>query len=436
MTRQKLTPEDWSQLRLERLQTTLNRAYRNVPFHQNRQNDIARKTRKDPSLIEDIREIAALPFMERKHLGEHYPYGLFAVPLRDIVRIHTAPGTALNPTVTGYTRQDLGLWREVVARALSAAGVTPHDILQISLDFGLANWGRDYKDGAEELEIGVIPNAPLSSDKQLMVLRDYKTSTLVTTPSEAAHLADLMFKAGMNPTATNLKRFILVGEPVETDCRNFLKDRLHVETWVHYGLSEVPGPAIAFECDEHRGLHLNEDHFLAEIVDPANGEVRPEGESGELVLTTLTTRAFPLIRFRTGDMAKIIPEPCSCGRSLARIEWLPIRADDILTVNGVKVHRNQIQRLLERSLGFDPVCRHFVQKDPDEKKYLEVWIGMEYSFFSDEIKGLEKQVDGLVETLHESLGVPVKIRLKEKKSLSEQERETSVPANGNKGSST
>ncbi len=419
MTRDTLTPEEWSQLRLERLQTTLNRAYRNVPFHQNRQNEIARKTRRDPSLIEDIREIAALPFMERKHLGEHYPYGLFAVPLRDIVRIHTAPGASLNPTVTGYTRQDLNLWREVVARALSAAGVTPHDILQISLDFGLANWGRDYKDGAEELEIGVIPNAPLSPDKQLMVLRDYKTSTLVTTPSEAGHLADLMFQAGMNPTATNLKRFILVGEPVEADFRNLLTERLHVETWVHYGLSEVPGPAIGFECAEHQGLHLNEDHFLAEIIDPVTGRVQPEDEIGELVLTTLTTRAFPLIRFRTGDRARIIPEPCPCGRPLVRMEWLSDRTDDILTVNGVKVHRDQIQSRLARALGFSPDSRYFVTKHPGEKKYLEVWIGMEYSFFSDEIKDLEKQVDGLVETLRENLGVPVRIRLKEKASLAD-----------------
>jgi len=419
MTRDTRTPEEWSQLRLERLQTTLNRAYRNVPFHQNRQNEIARKTRRDPSLIEDIREIGAFPFMERKHLGEHYPYGLFAVPLRDIVRIHTAPGTSLNPTVTGYTRQDLNLWREVVARALSAAGVTPHDILQISLDFGLANWGRDYKDGAEELEIGVIPNAGLSPDKQLMVLRDYKTSTLVTTPSEAEHLADLMFQAGMNPTATNLKRFILVGEPVEADFRNLLAERLHVETWVHYGLSEVPGPAIGFECVEHQGLHLNEDHFLAEIIDPDTGRVQPEGEIGELVLTTLTTRAFPLIRFRTGDRARILPEPCPCGRPLVRMEWLFDRTDDILTVNGVKVHRDQIQRRLARALGFSPECRYFVTKHPGEKKYLEVWIGMEYSFFSDEIKDLEKRVDGLEETLHENLGVPVKMRLKEKASLAD-----------------
>ncbi len=419
MTRDTRTPEEWSQLRLERLQTTLNRAYRNVPFHQNRQNEIARKTRRDPSLIEDIREIAALPFMERKHLGEHYPYGLFAVPLRDIVRIHTAPGASLNPTVTGYTRQDLNLWREVVARALSAAGITPHDILQISLDFGLANWGRDYKDGAEELEIGVIPNSPLSPDKQLMVLRDYKTSTLVTTPSEAGHLADLMFQAGMNPTATNLKRFILVGEPVEADFRNLLTERLHVETWVHYGLSEVPGPAIGFECTEHQGLHLNEDHFLAEIIDPVTGRVQPEGETGELVLTTLTTRAFPLIRFRTGDRARIIPEPCPCGRPLVRMGWLFDRPDHILTGNGGKVHRDQLPGRLARALGVSPGFRYFLTKHPGEKKYLEVWIGMEYSFFSDEIKDLEKQVDGLVETLHENLGVPVGIRLKEKASLAD-----------------
>ena len=209
-----LAPEEREQIQLERLQATLNRAYRNVPFHQNRQNAVAQRNGKDPSVIERVEDVAALPFMERKHLGEHYPYGLFAVPLKDIVRIHTAPGTTRHPTVTGYTRQDLRIWREMVGRAFTAAGIDSDDILQIDLDPGLANWGRDYKDGAEALDVAVIPNTPLSPNKHLMVLRDYKTSVLVTTPSRAVQLTDMMFRAELNPTALNLKRLILVGEPL------------------------------------------------------------------------------------------------------------------------------------------------------------------------------------------------------------------------------
>ncbi|AOY59078.1 MULTISPECIES: phenylacetate--CoA ligase family protein [Desulfococcus] len=408
-----LAPNEREQLQLERLQATLNRAYRNVPFHQNRQNLVAGRNGKDPSAIERVEDIAALPFMERKHLGEHYPYGLFAVPLKDIVRIHTAPGTTRHPTVTGYTRQDLRMWREMVGRAFTAAGITSEDILQIDLDPGLANWGRDYKDGAESMDVAVIPNTPLSPSKQLMVLRDYKTSALVTTPSRAIQLTDLMFKAELNPTALNLKRLILVGEPLMPEVRRRLESRLHVETWHQFGLSEVPGPAIAFECRDHHGLHINEDHFLPEIVDPVSGDVLPRGETGELVLTTLTTRAFPLIRFRTGEKARLMADTCPCGTTFLKLEWFEDRTDDILNINGVKVHPSQITRHIEDALSFVPKYRAAVREAEGEKKLLEAAIAMDDRLFSDEIKILEKRIHQLESSLRENLGVPVRIRLME-----------------------
>lgn len=411
--------EERRQLQLERLQSTLNRAYRNVPFHRNRQNRVAKETGKDPSIIEDLGEIARLPFMTRAHLGEHYPYGLFAVPLRDIVRIHTAPGTSLNPTVTGYTEQDLGIWREMAARALDAAGVTSEDILQIQLDAGLANWGRDYKDGGESLSVGVIPNTPLSPEKQLMILRDYRTSALVTTPSGAFQLMETLFKTELNVTALALKRLIFVGEPVSKAFRDQVESQFHVTSWSHFGLSEVPGPAIAFECRHHEGLHINEDHFLPEIVDPETGEVLAAGISGELVLTTLTTRAFPLIRFRTGERARLIPAPCPCGVPFVRMDWLPERADDILNINGVKVHPEQIQRHLTAVLGFAPDYLYDVRRDPGERNRLEIQLGVDGDIFSDEIKMLERQVTTLRANLTENLGVPVAVRLKEKRRLND-----------------
>ncbi len=409
------------QVQLERLQSTLNRAYRNVPFHQNRFHEHGM----DPSRIETLADLAKLPFMMRKDLGEHYPYGLFAVPLRDIVRIHTAPGTNPNPTVTGYTKQDLKVWGEMTARALAASGVNPLDILQVTFDPGLANWGRDYKDGAELLGASVIPNTPLSIEKQLMVLRDYKTTVLIITPSSASQLASHMFHTKFNPTGLNLRVLILVGDSVDKEYREFLEERLHAKVWLQYGLSEVPGPAMAFECENHRGLHVSEDHFLPEIVDPETGENLPEGESGELVFTSLSTRAFPLIRFRTGDRARLLGETCSCGCPFARIEWDGERTDDLLSINGVKLHQHQIFRHLTNALGYAPDdCRifknqHSYQEKHGARNFLEVWLAIDEHLFSDEIKMLEKLINRAEEKLAENTGVPVKIRLREKRTIRE-----------------
>ncbi len=412
-------PEETSQLQLERLQSTLNRAAKNVPFHRNRLLSGRGAGEPPPAFVESLEDLALLPFMERKHLGEHYPYGLFAVPLRDIVRIHTAAGATVNPTVSGYTPQDLGIWREVVQRALAAAGVTPHDILQIALDWGLANWGRDYKDGAEALGASVIPNTPLSLEKQLLVLRDYKSSALITTPSAAAQLAKRIFALNLNPTTLNLRTLILVGEPPDRGFRDHLEDQLHVVTWLHYGLSEVPGPAVAFECRSHEGLHVNTEHFLPEIIDPATGRVLRKGETGELVLTTLTTRAFPLIRFRTGDQARLIPHPCPCGSPSIRIEWLPARTDEMLNIDGVKVHGRQIRHHIESVVGGAVEFHHFVKRRPDEKNSLEIWLTMEDNLFSDEIKVLERLVRDTQERLHENIGVRVAIHLRERSTLTQ-----------------
>ena len=408
------------QIQLERLQSTLNRAFRNVPFHQNRFQEHGI----DTFHVETLSDLSKLPFMERKDLGEHYPYGLFAVPLRDIVRIHTAPGTNLNPTVTGYTKQDLKIWREMVARALSASGVTALDILQITFESGLANWGRDYKDGAEALEASVIPNTRLSLEKQLMVLRDYKTTVLITTPASASQLVSYMFRSEFNPTGLNLKTLILVGEAIDHEFRAFLENRLHVSAWLHYGLSEVPGPAMAFECQNHQGLHVSEDHFFPEIIDPESGEVLAPGEMGEVVFTSLSTRAFPLIRFRTGDKAKLITETCSCGCPFARIEWAGERSDDLLTIDGVKLHQSQIIRHLEKSLGFAPdhyrifKQQHSYLEQYGARNYLEVWLRMNETLFSDEIKMLQKLLHSAEDKLHENIGVSVKIKLKEIRTFS------------------
>jgi len=405
--------EERAQLQLERLQSTLNRAYKNVPFYRN----LLQEKGIEPARIETLTDLQYIPFATREHFSDNYPYGLFAVPLRDVVRIHTAQGTALKPTVSGYTKQDLLVWRELVARSLFAAGVSKNDILQIDVDPGLINWGQAYKDGAEAVESSVIPLTILTPEKQLMLLRDYKTSVLITSHSAATQMMHLVFRSNLNPNELALRTVVLVGEPPDAGIQDRLKHELHVKTWVHYGLSEVPGPALAFECEARQGLHVSEDHFLPEVVDPTTGGVVPEGVAGELVLTTLTTRAFPLVRFRTGDRVRLLPGACPCGRSLSRIEWLSSRTDEMKVIRGVKVHHQQIAYLLERTLGFLPNSYRFLIRSEELRDFLEVWLKVDEAIFSDEVKGMERLCLRLGKELTQELGVPVKIRLKEESSF-------------------
>ncbi len=404
------SPEDKHQLQLERLQSTLNRAFRQVSFHRQRM----KAAGIEPGQIESAADVAKLPFLERADFNEHYPYELFAVPLRDIVRIHTAPGTSRNPTVSGYTAQDLVNWRHMTRRALSAASVSPNDILQIAFNPGLANWGRNYKDAAEDMGVSVIPNTWLSTEKQFMVLRDYKTTVLITSPAFALQLAGYMHRMQVGPAALNLHTIITAGEKISDKLRQTIGEQAFVTCWEHYGLSEVPGPAIAFECKMHGGLHINEDHFLAEIIDPETMQVIPPGQPGELVLTTLTTRAFPLIRFRTGDKARIMEEPCSCKSPLARIEWFSERVDDIMKVDGVNIHRQQVVSIIEDGLPVSAAQVNCRVNDDNGRKFLEIFLPMNEEIFSDEIKEIEMLLRKTEDRLREDLGVAVAIRLLEK----------------------
>lgn len=397
------------QLQIERLQSTLNRAYRNVPFHQSR----FREMGLDPSSVESIDDMYRVPFMSRDDMGNHYPYGLFAVPLRDIVRIHTAPGTTKNPSISGYTLHDVDIWRNIVAKALRESGVKDSDILQVHLNSGLSNWGRDYQGGAEAIGAGFIPHDVLSMAKNLMVLRDYRTSALITTPTYARMLADYMYSNGINPTGLALKTLILAGDSATQDERAFLEKQLHVKTWQHYGLSETPGAAIGFECSQRNGIHIQEDHFIAEIIDPETLSVRPAGEWGELVLTTLTAKAFPLIRFRTGDMARIISDMCPCGSVMLRIEWSGNRTDSLLNIEGVKVSTSLVRNYIFDMLGFEPeFCE--IRKSACGDAHLSVSMVVTDKMFSDEIKLLEKTAAELEEKIQEAVGVRTSFMFREK----------------------
>lgn len=396
---------DKAQRQLERLQATLNRACKNVPFHRNRIQEAGL------SDITELKDIEKLPFMDRTHLATHYPYGLFAVPLRDIVRIHTAPGSGASPSISGYTKTDLMIWKKMIARAYAAANVTDRDIILVHLPPGLANWARDYKDGGEALGAGVIPNSPLSVAKTLMVLRDYKVTTLVTTPAFARHLTGHMFDRECHPNELNLKQIILVGEPDDGRTISELRDSLHVDVRLNYGLSEIPGPAVAHECRYHDGLHINDDHILSEIIDPVTGRPVPAGEKGELILTTLSARAFPLIRFRTGDMAKFLPQACPCGAASTRIRWLAEQADNYMLVSGIRVSQAQVRENLKRALQLPSISCTIKKSCRSGTDILLLSLTMDNDLFSDEIKNLQQLIAYAEETLTEQNGIKVKIRL-------------------------
>jgi phenylacetate-CoA ligase len=401
--------EELELLQLERLQSTLTRAYRQVEFYR-RQFD---RQGLRPEAVRSLGDLSRLPFTTRQDLSENYPYSLFAVPLRDIVRIQSSPGTTERPLVVGYTPQDVKLWLDLLARLYAAAGVTQEDILQIILPPGLANWRRDLQAGAEHLGASVIPAATLSFAKQLMVMRDYKTSVLVSTPSLARHLLTVMARMYLTPAELNLRGALLVAAPLEAEARREIEAGLQIRVATAYGITEVMGPGLAFSCGQGEGLHLSEDHFYPEIIEPESGAALPLGSAGELVITTLSTVAFPLVRFRSGDLTSLSTIPCDCGRTLARLGEITGRTDPIFSVGGIKVHPDQIEELLREVMsGALPQYRRRVVTE-EGLEVLEIDLRVAEVFFSDEIKALEGLCRQARRHLQENLGIEVRISLRE-----------------------
>jgi phenylacetate-CoA ligase len=405
--------EELELLQLERLQSTLTRAHRQVKFYRRRFDEHGLT----PEAVRDLGDIKRLPFTSREDLSENYPYGLFAVPLRDIVRIVSSPGTTEQPLVVGYTSQDVKLWQELLARLYAAAGVSRDDIVQFILPPGLANWRRDLVAGAEFLGASVIPAASLNFAKELMVMRDYKTSVLVTTPSIARHLLTVMARLNLTPAQLSLKRALLVAAPLPSEVRREIEAGLAVKIATAYGITEVMGPGMAFSCEAEAGFHFSEDHFYPEIIDPERGESLPPGSEGELAVTTLSTVAFPLVRFRTGDRTSLNPQLCDCGRTLARLGPIRGRVDAIFSVGGIKVHPDQIGRLLRDLLGGHlPRWRCQVQTEAGLES-LALDITVDEQLFSDEIKALEGLCAKVRRYFQDHLGIHARITLREIGSL-------------------
>jgi len=402
--------EELELLQLERLQSTLTRAYRQVTFYRQQFDRLGLR----PEAVRDLSDLARLPCTTREALSENYPYGLFAVPLRDIVRILSSPGTTEKPLVVGYAAQDVKLWLELLARLYTAAGVSREDIVQLILPPGLANWRRDLQAGAEYLGASVIPAATLNFAKELMVMRDYKTSVLVTTPSVARHLLTVMARMGLSPVEFSLRLALLVAAPLTMEAGQEIGAGFKVHLATAYGITEVMGPGLAFSCGQGEGLHFSEDHFYPEIIDPESGVPLPPGQPGELVITTLSTVAFPLVRFRSGDRTSLLQEPCPCGRTLARLGEITGRTDAIFSVGGIKVHPDQIGPLLKEALGVE--ASHYTWQVVTEEglEFLDVEITLDEALFSDEVKALEGLCRRARRHLQDHLGVNARITLKEK----------------------
>jgi phenylacetate-CoA ligase len=401
-----LDREELGQLQLERLQATLSRVFRNVPFYRKRFDEAGL----DPDELRSLEDLKALPFTTKADLRESYPYGLFAVPLRDVVRLHASGGTGSAAVVMGYTRNDLKTWANLNARTLVASGLTKDDVVQITFDYGLLTGAFGVHQGAERLGAAVIPTSSGNTKRQIKIMQDYKATALVSTPSYALHLVDALMEAGVNTSALSLRRALVGGEPWSEAMRKRIEEQLHVTVTDNYSVSEVMGPGIAGECLERDGLHVNEDHFLVEVVDPRTLEPVNPGVPGELVVTTLTKEAFPLVRYRTRDLTQLVVQPCRCGRTSVRLRRIVARSDDMLKVKSVNVFPSQVETVLREVLGAEPLFQIVLERRHalDEATVL---VAMSQGAFFDEMKKQTELRDLLERRLASELGVTFAVKL-------------------------
>jgi len=400
------------QLQLERLESTLNRVYLNVPFYRKKFDAIGF----NPDDLASLDDLRKLPFTAKSDLRENYPYGLFAVPLREVVRVHASSGTTGMSTVVGYTRNDIKTWSNLVGRVLTAGGVTADDVIQISFNYGLFTGAFGLHYGAERVGASVIPMSSGNTKRQIKIMQDFKTTALVSTPSYAMLIADTIREMDIDPNSLSLKWGLFGAEPWSDAMRAELEQKLMIKATDNYGLSEVMGPGVAGECLHQNGLHINEDHFLVEVIHPDTLQPVKLGEAGELVVTTLTKEAFPMIRYRTRDLTRLMPEPCPCGRTLRRMSRVMGRTDDMLIIRGVNVFPSQIETVLFAIEGTEPHYQIVI----DRKGALDdatVLVEASEKIFFDEMKKQKELIDAIKKRMASELGIAVEVKLVEKKTI-------------------
>lgn len=401
-----------AQLQLKRLHMTLRWVYSTVPFYRQtwREHGI------HPEDVKTLDDLRRLPFATKDDFERAYPYGMFAVPLERVIRIHTSSGNPVSPTVVGFTRGDLNTWAELAARAATSGGARSHDVAQITFGYGLQTGALGWHAGLERLGATVIPASTGASHRQLLIMRDYHTTVFVGSPFYALHLCEVAAEVGIDLGELKLRIAIMGGEAFGEDVREEIERRLGVQVCDTYGVSEVLGPGLAFECPVREGLHVNEDHFLVEVVDPATGERVAEGEEGELVFTSLTKEAVPVVRYRTGDVASLITERCACGRTLARHARVTRRSDDMIKVRGVNVFPERVGRVLAQ-WGEKPPRFQIVLERRRALDHMEVQVAMDPGFFTDDVRRLVDLRRDLESRLADELGVRVDVRFVEQSGI-------------------
>lgn len=405
----KKTIED---IQLERLKHMVAKAYENVPFYRKKFDELGLK----PADIQSLSDIQRFPFTTKNDMRDQYPFGLFAEPMKNIVRIHASSGTTGKPVVAGYTRSDLNNWSNAIARIVTAAGVSDNDIAQVAFGYGLFTGGFGLHYGLERVGAALVPMSSGNTQKQIMLMQDFGATTLIATPSYAMYISEVIEEMGLPKSNLKLKYGLFGAEGMSEEMRATLERRFGALVTTNYGLTEVIGPGVSGECEYKCGQHINEDMFLVEIIDPNTGEVLPYGESGEVVITTLTKEAMPVIRYRTRDISRLIPEPCKCGRTSMRLGNIQGRTDDMLIIKGVNVFPSQIESVV---LGFPQVSPNYqlIVTRKNMLDNLEVVVelvdGSLLEKFS-EIERLEKEIS---DKIHSVLGLRVKLRLTEPKSI-------------------
>jgi phenylacetate-CoA ligase len=411
-----MSREDMTILQDQLLCDLVERVYYNVPFYRAKMQEAGL----DPSDIKGIKDLNRLPFTTKQDLRDNYPFGLFATPMTEIIRIHASSGTTGKATVVGYTRKDLNTWSEVVARTMHCAGISKRDVIQIAYGYGLFTGGLGIHYGSEKIGAVVIPVSGGNTKRQLQIMHDFGSTAIACTPSYALYLAEAMEEAGMKPSDMKLRCGIFGAEPWTEGMRKEIEEKLSIKAIDIYGLSEVIGPGVASECEKQNGLHIFEDHFLPEIIDTESLRVLPEGEKGELVFTTLSKEGLPLIRYRTRDLTRLNYSPCECGRTIVRMEKCTGRSDDMLIIRGVNIFPSQIETVLLEMAETNPHY-HIVVDRINNLDNLTVEVEVDEQFFLDKISQLQMVRQKIVHNLESALGINVEVKLVEPKTITRSE---------------
>ena len=396
----------------ERLIDTVERIYHNIPSYRHKMQEAGLV----PGDINSITDISKLPFTVKTDLRDNYPFGMFTVPMSEIVRVHASSGTTGKPTVVGYTRKDLNTWSEVVTRSLAMAGVHRNDIVQVAYGYGLFTGGLGLHYGTENLGATVIPISGGNTQKQIQLMQDFRTTVIACTPSYALYIAEVLYEMGIDPGNLNMRIGIFGAEPWTENMRKEIEDKLKIKAIDIYGLSEIIGPGVSCECEYQCGMHINEDHFIPEIIDPETLQPLPHGEIGELVFSTVTKEGNPILRYRTRDLTRLIYDKCKCGRTLVRMEKCKGRSDDMLIIRGVNVFPSQIESVLLEMSETEPHYLLIVERE-GTMDTLNLMVEVQEQFFSDEIRELEGLKKKIIHNIQSTLGISVNVKLVEPKTI-------------------